>query len=152
MLVVYMVAVLGVFGYWLFWNRKAASAADSLSTLQASVKDLRQNEGKLALIKYKLEKVNRLLKQRADLKEVWNDVQDIVVDGVAISSLSISTDGNTVISGQVVDTDHLVTLENKIDEKGKFIKATLTSFAKVSNGYTFSISFIRKDKGGVVKQ
>ena len=156
LLVIYVVALGGLFAYSFYLSRERASLESQVKSVMAEVEQLSSVEAKYVFIKTKAEALGPVLASQQKNQELVEAIFTLIPEGVSVSGLQVNEAGNITFSGEAKTFAALSRFLANL-EQGRLTPTVRVAYAKIGGvslqsdgGYSFSIvlTLVSSEAGG----
>lgn len=117
------VSIVGLFSYWGLLIAKNSSLKNEIEDFTAQIQSTAEREVLYRVVKANLANVAKIIDSRVNFSEVLDHLQEISVDGVFFTDLSMDSEGKLTISGVGISSTALAAALNNLvhpDKGGKY--------------------------------
>lgn len=158
-LVATIVSIAAIFGYWGLILRQKNQVANDINTATAIIKTYEESEFLQRTLKTNLSRLNEIFVSQTDFEQILGQIQEVVIEGVALSDLAIAKDGKIVLTGEArTSTDLSAFLRGLVDsgKGGKYFSnvnvSTLSSDKSSTYKFSLTMTMVEKTKEEAITQ
>lgn len=155
-LVIYAMAVVGLFGYYFWLNKENKDIQTKINRQKNNIQENTEIEMKQVFLKSKLSSLVPVFKAKQKHQQLTDAIFTLLPVGISISGFTIAESGDIAFSGEAADFSSLKNFLARLENKN-LTPHVLIEFAEIRNirikaggGYGFSITlkFIVKEELG----